>query len=562
MEDAVERPRPRPDTTPDDDTPAEHLVDRRKVVLGLGFGAATIAGLTGLGDRKSSTQVATSTPTPSTTTTTAPGGAVAVGEPGAPFVAPVFDDGRRLGEGESADVSLSGGRVIDPESGFDRIGNVGLRDGIIVAISDEPIAADREVDATGLVVAPGFIDMLSYEPNAAPGWPGGEWWKVADGVTSNIGMHGLRFDADAFYGRWRNEGVPVHFGGAVHNSWVRDQLGLGIGESADDRLGEVSDLVEQQIAAGYVGIHVQPEYAPGVSATEMLDMGRIAARLDVPLCVHARYSDDVVPGIQSEATAELITVARDTGAHVHIEHLNSTGGTGRMEEALAELEAALDEGLRMSSCMYPYEFWATGLRTSRYQDWQERYGLDYGDLQVAGSSERLTESTYAQAYEENALTAAFAIPMSDLLAGLQAPFMMIGSDAILEQSLRNHPRATGCFARTLGEFVRERGTIDLIDALAMMTIRPANLVGIGAPAMRRKGRMQIGADADVTVFDPATIIDRSTLADPARESVGVEYVFVDGIEVRNPEGNVVEASSTDGAAGPVRPGRAITSERG
>lgn len=562
MEDAAESPRPQPGPPPDADTPVEHLVDRRKVVLGLGFGAATIAGLTGLGERTTNRRVTTTSATIDTTSTTAPGAAVAVGEPGAPFVAPVFDETRRLGEGQTAEVSLTGGRIIDPETGFDRIGNVGIREGVIVAISDEAIAADRQIDATGLVIAPGFIDMLSYEPNAAPGWEGGEWWKVADGVTSNIGMHGLRFDADAFYSRWRNEGVPVHFGGAVHNSWVRDQLDLGIGDSADDRLGEVSDLVEAQIAAGYVGVHVQPEYAPGVSATEMLDMGRIAARFDVPLCVHARYSDNVAPGIQSEATAELVTVARETGAHVHIEHLNSTGGTGRMEEALAELETAIDEGLRMSSCMYPYEFWATGLQTSRYQDWQERYGLDYGDLQVAGSSERLTESTFAQAFEDNALTAAFAIPPGDLLAGLQAKFMMIGSDAILEQSLRNHPRATGCFSRVLGEYVRNRRAIELIDALAMMTIRPANLVGIGAPAMRSKGRMQIGADADVTVFDPETIIDRSTLADPARESVGVEFVFVDGVEVRNREGNVMEAPGDDGSPTPVRPGRAITSERG
>ena len=562
MEDAEESPRPKPD--PESvDSPLEHLVDRRKVVLGLGFGAATVAGLAGLGDRTTAPVVATGSAT-TTTTTEAPAsaGAVAVGEPSTgPFVAPVFDASKGLVEGESADVVLNGGRIIDPETGFDRVGNVALRDDVIVAISDTPVAGARQIDAAGLVIAPGFIDMLSYQPNAAPGWVGGEWWKVADGVTSNICMHGLRFDADAFYDRWRNEGVPVHFGGAVHNSQVRADLGFGIGESADDRLAELSDRIEQQITAGYVGIHAQPEYAPGVSATEMLDMGRIAARLDVPLCVHARYSDNVVPGVQSEATAELVNVARETGAHVHIEHLNSTGGTGRMGEALAEIETAIDEGLRMSSCMYPYEFWATGLQTSRYQDWQERYGLDYGDLQVAGSSERLTESTYAAAFAENALTAAFAIPPGDILLGFEAPFMMIGSDAILEQSLRNHPRATGCFARTLGEYVRNQGAVSLVDALAMMTIRPANLVGIGAPAMRSKGRMQIGADADVTVFDPETIIDRSTLADPSRESVGVEFVFVAGVEVRNPDGNMMETTGADGSTTRVRPGRAITSAR-
>ncbi len=558
MEDDAQPPRAAPEPLPDDE-PVDYLVDRRKVVMGLGFGAATLAGLSGLrSPRPSVVQSGDATPgSTTTTTTTEPGGAMSVGEPTTgPFEPPVFDAGAALAEGDEADLVLAGGRIVDPETGFDRQGNVAIKGDLIVAMSDQPIAATRQVDATGLVISPGFIDMLSYQPNAAPGWIGGEWWKVADGVTSNIGMHGLRFDATDFFNRWRGEGVPVHYGGAVHNSHIRDTLEIGIDQSADDVLDELRSRIEAQIEAGYIGIHAQPEYAPGVSATEMLDMGRIAARLDVPLCVHARYSDDVEPGIQAEATAELVQVARETGAHVHIEHLNSTGGTGRMVEALAEVEAALAEGLRMSTCMYPYEFWATGLRTLRYLDWQERYGLDYGDLQAAGSSERLTEATYAQALEDNALVAAFAIDPADISAGFQAPFMMIGSDAILEQSLRNHPRATGCFARTLGHYVRDQGELPLVDALAMMTIRPAELVGIGAPAMRRKGRMQIGADADVTVFDPERIAARSTLADPAQESVGVEYVFVAGTEVRNPGGNVL----TDSAGEPNRPGRAATSE--
>jgi dihydroorotase len=296
---------------------------------------------------------------------------------------------------------------------------------------------------------------------------------------------------------------------------------------------------------------VQPEYAPGVSATEMMDMGRLAADLDVPLCVHARYSDNVEPGLQSEATGELVAVARETGCHVHVEHLNSTGGTGRMADALGEIEAAISEGLRMTSCMYPYEFWATTLKSARFRDFQEKFGISYEDLQVAGTNVRLNADTYAEALDGNLLTAAFAIPPGDIDLGVQASFMMVGSDAILEPPHNNHPRSTGCFSRTIAEYSRTKGLVSLAEALAMMTIRPAKLLEISSPQMTRKGRMQIGADADVTVFDPLTIADRSTIENPAQESVGVKYVFVNGTEVRNPEGNITSAL----------PGVAIRSDR-
>ena len=184
VEEAPELPRPQPGPQPDDN-PLNYLVDRRKVVLGLGFGAATLAGLVGLGENAAPADEVTAGAEGTTTTTEPPtSGAVAVGEPSTePFVAPVFDEAGRLGQGETAEVVLNGGRIIDPETGFDRIGNVALAGGVIVAISDQPIDGARQIDVTDRVISPGFIDMLSYQPNAAPGWIGGEWWKVADGVT-------------------------------------------------------------------------------------------------------------------------------------------------------------------------------------------------------------------------------------------------------------------------------------------------------------------------------------------------------------------------------------------
>ncbi len=455
-----------------------------------------------------------------------------------PFDAPVLDESARLAPGQSADVVFTGGRIIDPETGFDRVANVAIVGNQIVEISDQPIEAARTIAIDNKVLSPGFIDILSYEPNGY-----GEWWKVADGVTTNVGMHGLRFDAGEFYNEWTNAGVPINFGGAVHNSFVRQQAAsLEISQSPDPaQLQTIGAAIEAQVRLGFLGIHTQPEYTTGVSPTELLDMGALAGRLNVPLCVHARFSDNQAPGVQAEAVTELIDVARKTGCHVHIEHINSTGGTGRMAEALGQIENALAEGLRMTTCMYPYGFWATYLKAARFDNWQEKYGISYDSLQVAGTNERLNEATYQQARDVNALTAAYAIPEADLDLGIQAPFMMIGSDAILERPHNNHPRATGCFSRTISEFARRKGLISLPQALAMMTVRPADLLSISSPQMTRKGRIQIGADADITVFDPLTIQDQSTIENPAQESIGVEYVFVNGTEVRNPDGNVTTA---------------------
>src|SRR5690606_3115242 len=148
-------------------------------------------------------------------------------------------------------VAITGGRVIDPETGFDGTANVGIDGDRITAITTDPITGTRTVDATGRVVAPGFIDLLSYEPNGY-----GEWFKIADGVTTNLGMHGLNFDAGDFLGRWTQEGSPVHFGGAWDGAFRRNAVaGLSPGEAAS--AAQIDQLVADaraQLAAGFIGV--------------------------------------------------------------------------------------------------------------------------------------------------------------------------------------------------------------------------------------------------------------------------------------------------------------------
>jgi dihydroorotase len=223
-----------------------------------------------------------------------------------------------------------------------------------------------------------------------------------------------------------------------------------------------------------------------------------------------------------------------------------------MAESLATLQAARDEGLEVTGCLYPYDSWATYAASTRFDEgWQQRFGIDHGDLVVPGTSDRLTAATFAAARRDNALVAAMAIPEADVRAGLRSPLLMLGSDGILEPGDNNHPRAAGTFARVLGRYVRDERLIGLSAALAKMTISPARLLEGAAPALRRKGRLQVGCDADITVFDPATVADRATLERPAQASTGITWVLVDGVVVKDP----------DGVRDDARPGRALRSER-
>src|SRR5690606_33588185 len=176
-----------------------------------------------------------------------------------------------------------------------------------------------------------------------------------------------------------------------------------------------------------------------------------------------------------------------------------------------------------------YDYWGTYLNSARFDPgWQQRFRIDYHDLQIAGTSERLTAETFALHRRLGTLAVASAMPEHEIRLALQAPFVMIGSDGIIEPGYNNHPRGAGNFSRTLGRYVREEGVLDLVEALAKMTIMPARLLEPYVPAMASKGRLQPGADADIVVFDPETVADRATVEQPYLPSVGYRYVLVEG----------------------------------
>ncbi len=428
------------------------------------------------------------------------------------------------------DIVIAGGTVIDPQSGLHAPMHVGIEGGTIMAVSGQPLRGKRTLDATGKYVVPGFIDVASYGPIGTA-----SLYKVADGVTTALSLHG----GASRFGRWKKlqemRRPMVNYGATMSHSLMRGIIGPTDRYAAaePDQIRWMEKRARQGIKQGAIGIAFSLEYLPGTSTDEVHALGEIAAEMRVPLFFHLRYSDPDPPGTNQEAVAEAIEVARETGGAVHIHHITSTGGTFTMQQTLAQIEKARATGLQITANLYPYDFWATYLNSARFDPgWRERFRIDYGDLQLAGSTERLTEKSFSQYRKTDMVVVAYAIPEEDVVAGLETDWIMLGSDTAITKSGNNHPRGAGCYARVLGKYVRDEKVLTLDEAIRRMTLTPAQTFEAVAPALKKKGRVQVGADADLVVFDLATVHDAATVVNPRQYSRGILYVLVAGRLVR------------------------------
>lgn len=436
----------------------------------------------------------------------------------------------------SYDVAILGGRVMDPESGLDAVRNVGIRAGKIAVVTDAPIAGTSTIDAHGLVVAPGFIDLHEHgqaERNYE--------FQAHDGVTTSLELEVGTADVAGWYAA-RDGKSLINYGVSIGHIPVRMQVMhdpgglLPTGPAAHraataDELVEMRALMDRGFHEGALAEGMGVNYTPNATHSEIVDMFRIAARYGASVHVHLRYAGAAEPFTGLAALEEVVAAAAETGAPLHVVHITSMGLAD--SPALIQMVAgARQHGLDVTTECYPYTAGSTALQSAVFDPgWQERLGIGYGDIQWTATGERLTAETFATYRKQGGNVVLFIIPEADVRTCLADPTIMVASDGMPITGAKVHPRGQGTFARVLGHYVREERTLDLMTALRKMTLMPAMRLEKRAPVFKDKGRIREGADADITVFDAAHVIDRATYADPLQPSGGIVYVLVNGVPV-------------------------------
>ncbi|HMV82306.1 MAG TPA: amidohydrolase family protein [Blastocatellia bacterium] len=434
------------------------------------------------------------------------------------------------------DLVILNGRVIDPESRLDAVRHLGIRNGKIQAISKTPLKGRVVIDATGLVVAPGFIDQNTHPADAQYAQ-----YKAMDGVTTMLELENGPVEVAQWYAARAGKSL-INYGASVSHTSVRIQVmndptnGLTpVAEGAhtpasETELAKIKRLIERGLQQGAVAVGLGLQYTPGASRWEVLELFRIAAKYDASCHVHMRYMGDKEPSNSVQATEEVIAAAAITGAPLNINHITSIGlrVTPKLLQMVSEAKA---RGLDITAELYPYTAGMTNLASALFDPgWQEVMGIDYSDLQWTATGERLTAQTFAQYRQTGGGVILHSIPLEAMKQALTHPLTIIASDGSLANQ-KGHPRAAGSYARVLGQYVREEKLLSLMEALRKMTLLPAQRLERRVPTMKRKGRLRVGADADIVVFDASRVKDRATYEEPANYSGGFRYVFVNGVAV-------------------------------
>ena len=395
------------------------------------------------------------------------------------------------------------------------------------------------IDAQGMVVAPGFIDLNTYEH-------GDPFFRLraADGVTSVLALEAGAVDVSAYY-RGLNGKAIIHYGTAIdHKSsrllaagveleLVNGEVVTGISRDINDRalnqaeLEKLAEFIETGLREGAVAVGFGIEYSPGATQEEILQMVALAAAYQAPSHMHLR--DFQEPRTWSQLN-EAFGAAIYTGGSININHLNSM--FGRFSgQALVFIENAVEYGLPITVEVYPYTAGMTFIESALFDDWESWSDEELARLEWPANGERLTRETFPKYREQGGVVLLHA---RDELAQEEAiktcvahPLVMIASDGAYDDG-QTHPRTAGTNSRVLGRYVREQGVLTLMEALRKMTIAPARHLEKRVPAMKSKGRLSVGADADIVIFDPETILDKSTYKEPLLPPVGMKAVIVNG----------------------------------
>ncbi len=501
-------------------------------------------------------------------------------------------------------VILEGGTVYDGTGAAPQPADVGLRGDRVAAVGDLSAAeAERRIDVTGLAVAPGFIDTHSHATSSS--WersdirqrPLAESY-LRQGVTTAMGGQdgGSPLSIGDYLSRLEEAGAAINIGLFVGHGTVRGHVMGAVDRAPTDAERErMRALVQQAMEDGAFGLSSGLEYTPGTYAEtdELIDLARVTAPYKGLYISHIRDEG----GRLLESVEEVIQVAEGADVAGQVTHHKVVGPDrwGNSAASLQRIERARARNVDVTSDVYPYAASSTGL-TILFPSWSREGGSAAlkdrlndpearprirdaitrhvnaergGDpstivLSRCSWNAALDGKSLADVLAERGRTvtveaaAELAIDLQaqggcrvvlhsmaeeDVRRIMQHPTSMIASDGGIPAPGVGapHPRSYGTFARVLGHHVREEGVLSMREAIHKMTGLPARRL-----ALADRGVLQEGAIADVTVFDPATIIDHATFADPHQFASGVQHVFVAG-----------EAVLRDGAVTGARPGRVL-----
>lgn len=449
-----------------------------------------------------------------------------------------------IGVSASYDLVITGGRVIDPETKLDAIRNVGVRDGSIVTISEQPLVGEKKIDATGLVVAPGFIDIHSHTPTLF-----GQHLNLLDGITTQLEMEGGAYPVTQYADHYSG-GAQLNYGASVGHPTIRMQVIEGsempyffVGrkfaalggpawteKATSAQIEEMRRRIELGLDEGGLGIGVALDYmTSAVTDTELRMIFDVAGDRDVPITIHVRRG---LPG-DPAGLIEVIDMAKETGAAVLICHITHSA-MGGVADWLAMIDAANVAGARITTETLSYGAGGTniGADVFRYRDWRAIFDIDYEDVQWVANGEWLTEDSwnhYAKTQPLGMINHHY-VKEEWIETAIRWSGMMISTDALptFGRDALTNPNISGTYSRFLGHYVRDRKILPLMDGLARTSLLQANWLAHVAPAFMKKGRLQEDADADIVIFDADKIAAGAIYGKPYEPPKGMHYVIVGG----------------------------------
>jgi hypothetical protein len=481
---------------------------------------------------------------------------------------------------EHYDIVVANGRVIDPESGLDAVRNVGIKGDKIAVVTEDPISGKETIDATGHVVAPGFIDMHQHNV----GIPFGEKLALRDGVTTPMELEAGVYPIDEFYAALEGKCV-ANYGASVGTLAVREHIlnpeyrtkfaGFFIWDllgapketkasmhwstdlATPKQIEEYERRLDGGLQQGSVGVgHAVGYMVAGCSQEESIIVQKLAGKYGQSAFIHGRFSGQMPPTSGLLGFLEMMAPQEIYGGGLVFHHMSAQA----LKDTIAGLElfdAARKKGIQVLGELYPYNYGASivGADYLHPDNYERNMGRDYKDIIETANLKPLTKERYEELLKANPFTSImfYNATDEDVYKGLAHPTSVIGSDAfpytiresgkpaidwdVPFDAVNGHPRGAGSHARMLALVREKKVDIPLSLAISKMTCLIAQyLEDNGVPQMADKGRIQKGKDADITIFDPKTVQDNATMKDGGLASTGIPYVLVNGtVVVRDSE---------------------------